>query len=134
MKKKDVHDMLLSYLAQFSYCSELLAELLAIISGSGFEERFFTQFSKQMRILSILGKQAYTMEEFERINEDIYSMHFSSKYYNIRILYGFLPNDVPVLLLAFYERAGKKRSDYTLQLPEAANRLSVKREEFSYEQ
>lgn len=44
---------------------------------------------------------------------NIYSIHMSSKSYNMRFLIKFDENITPYLLCAFYERSGKRRTDYT---------------------
>lgn len=61
-------------------------------------------------------------------------MHLSSRGFNARIMYAFLPNHEPVLLHAFYEKAGKKRTDYTGKVELALSRLEVMREELKNEQ
>ncbi len=57
-------------------------------------------------------------------------MHLTGKGFNLRILYAFLANQSPVLLLAFHERAGKRKTDYSGYIPQAAERLRQKKEEF----
>lgn len=44
---------------------------------------------------------------------NIYSIHMSSKSYNMRFLVKFDENMTPYLLCAFYERSGKRKTDYT---------------------
>jgi hypothetical protein len=60
-------------------------------------------------------------------------MRLSGSEFNIRILYGFLPSGKPVLLLAFYERSGKRASDYTNNIFAAKKRLTEILEETDHE-
>ena len=134
MKREDVLKLLLSYLSQFSFHPVLEHELLRLIAETGSESRFFKLLALRIRQLSLKGAQATALEEFEQLNSSIFSMHLTSQSFNIRILFSFLPNDKPVLLLAFYERAGKRRTDYTGRISEAEERLVFMKERFDYEQ
>jgi len=62
-------------------------------------------------------------EEFEHLGGGIYSFHIAIKNKNIRILYTLLGNNI-ILLLAFFERAGKSATDYTRKIEEANYRIS----------
>lgn len=42
-----------------------------------------------------------------------FSLHLSAKNFNIRFIMTFHNNQQPVLLVAFYERAGKTKTDYS---------------------
>ena len=46
-------------------------------------------------------------------DRDYYSLHLSGKNFNFRLLMAFDEKDTPKFLVAFYERAGKKKTDYT---------------------
>lgn len=130
MNKDDVFNYLCQYLSRFLYHPEFITELQSLISGKGFEARFFKLLVSRFTQLSALGQRAVCLEEFEQITEDLFSMHFSQKDFNIRFLYGFLPNNQPVLLLPFYERAGKRKTDYTSYIEPALSRFSEMKEEF----
>lgn len=133
MNKESVLESLMMILSSFSYHLDLPSELISFISGSGYEAKFFSLLVVRLRQLSVQGIQATVMKEFESIEDGVYSMHLTGNGFNMRILYGFMPNGQPALLRAFYERAGKKRTDYTSQLPIAKSRLVQLREEFHYE-
>lgn len=134
MNKESVLKVLLTYLSSISYHLDLPQELLSQITGSGFELKFFSLLVSRLRQLSIQGIQATVLKEFEPLGEGLYSMHLAGKGFNIRILYGFMPNGQPALLHAFYEREGKKKTDYSSHIPVAKSRLDELRGEFSYEQ
>ena len=124
MNKENVLLNILSILeGTFLYLDVFLRELIDIIACSGYERRFFTQFVARLNQLRALGASAIELKEFERIDDTIYSMHFSSTTYNIRVLYGFATSGLPLLLLAFFERGGKSKTDYTAYIPVAHARL-----------
>ncbi len=101
----------------------LCPELLKLLKQSGQEKQFLSILAKRLKFLQSEGIQATQHEEFERLEDNIYSMHIASKQLNIRILYSFL-NDGSVLLHAFYERAGKRHTDYTGTIALARARLN----------
>lgn len=71
-----------------------------------------------------MGNHTVKHKEFELLERVIYSMHISSgRKFNIRILYGFLSNQKPALLMAFYERGGHSNTDYTGKMDTALIRL-----------
>lgn len=124
MNKRDFLEKLKEALIAFVIHDELIIELLTLLQGSGNEKAFLAILVKRLRFLIDLGIQATIHEEFEPISEGIYSFHLSGKRYNIRILYGFLSNRRPALLMAFYERAGHKATDYTGKVHIALERLA----------
>lgn len=134
MNKDSVLEALLMYLSSFSYHDTLLAELVELLSGSGQEARFFRQITARLYALSVRGVQACTLDGFENIGQGLYSMRLLGNGYNIRVLYSFMPNGRPVLLLAFYERGGKFKTSYAPHIPPALSRLGQIKEEFDYEQ
>ena len=133
MNKSSVLDYLIDLLSLMSYHLDLPADLVSMISGSGYEAKFFSLFAARLRQLSAYGIQATVMKEFEPLGDGLYSMHLAGKGFNIRILYGFLSNGQPSLLHAFYERAGKNQTDYSSHIPVASARLAEVRKEFDYE-
>ena len=122
MNKRQVAEFLERYFSNFLIHNRFLAELLSLISGTGFEKSFYKILQKQLFILSSLGVLATEMKEFELIGDGIFSMHITGKDFNIRILYCFMPNSQPAFLLPFFERQGKGRTDYSSYLPVAQTR------------
>lgn len=110
-------------LQQFVLHSLLLTDILGELRRSGREGSFLRILLARLKWLEETGRQAVAHKEFERLDEEIYSMHLSSEGFNMRILYGFLWDGRPALLLAFYERAGKQVTDYTGKTDEARARL-----------
>ena len=130
MNKDTVLALLASYLSNYLYDPLLIQELAKILSKTGYEQKFYTLLTARLSQLSYLGIQAVNLEEFENLGGGLFSMHFSRKWFNIRILYGFLPNQRPVLLLAFSEKAGKKITDYSGKIEPAQARFSSIQEEY----
>lgn len=71
------------------------------------------------------GTDAVKHKEFELLarTDGIYSMHIATTGINLRILYVFRTPDT-ILLLAFFERQGKRHTDYTDKIREAKQRLT----------
>lgn len=129
MNNAQILGFLNDYLRGFTFHPQLVEELLSLICGSGFEKRFFRDLVQKLTILRALGVNATQHEEFESIGKRLYSMHMNGAGFNIRILYSFLPDRQPVLLLAFYERAGKNKTDYSGYLEPALSRMRGSQEE-----
>ncbi len=126
MKKRDAITQLSKLLDVSSILIHpaLLQEIMDIIKRSGNEKQVFTILSRRLQMLREYGSQAQLYhKEFELLSEGIYSMHISTDSINLRILYAFRdPNTM--LLLAFYEREGKKKTDYTGKIEVAKDRLN----------
>lgn len=131
MNKESILNYLLKLLSTFRYYPDMLDEVIDILANSGVERQFFAQMVVRLRQLSCCGVLATQFDGFEPIEQSIYSMKFKASSYNIRILYGFLPNGEPVLLLAFFERWGKRSTSYAPQIAAAVSRLNKTREDFN---
>ena len=123
MNRDKFLQLLAEALHRFVLHSLLLADIAGALKQSGRESAFLRILLARLKWLEETGGQAVSHKEFERLDERIYSMHLSSEGFNLRILYGFLPDGRPALLLAFYERAGKQNTDYTGKIAEAGMRL-----------
>ena len=108
------------------------SELLNLISGHGFEEKVFKLLLARLIALNSYGVMVTAIKEFENIGDGLFSMHLSGRGFNLRILFAFLPNAQPVLLVAFYERQGKGKTDYSTYLKPALSRLNEKKEEYEH--
>lgn len=124
MNKQQVEDWLRYHFAEFIVHWRLFGELLGILAKSGVEKVFFKQLFKNLSILRDKGILATKCKDFEPIEHGLYSMHFDYRDFNIRILYAFRDDEEPVLLLAFYERGGKRRTDYSGYIKPACDRLA----------
>ena len=133
MKKEDVLISLSRILSDVICFDGFVEELRDLIAKSGKELLVFTLLIGRLSTLASEGVSVTRYKEFENISNGIYSMHLAGTGFNIRILFGFLPNRMPVLLLPFYERGKKKATDYSRHLPTAIERLRIKKEEYNRE-
>ncbi|MCI6358467.1 MAG: hypothetical protein MR778_00710 [Clostridiales bacterium] len=129
MDKDSVLNFLVSFLGDLCRSPRLLSEILDLIAETGCEKEFFKTLVLRLRTLAMLGARATQAKEFEPIGNGLFSMHLTGQNYNIRILYSFLPNREPALLLAFYERAGKQKTDYSPYIEPAKARFQELKKE-----
>ena len=122
MNKKDaireLSENLQKYLLiGFIFHPKFLEELKKLIENlSGNEKEIFALFIKQLNFVKVLQKEVYKADGNEIIkyqNDDYYSLHLSGKNFNIRFLMTFDNSNNPVFLVAFYERSGKRSSNYS---------------------
>lgn len=132
MKKESVITCLTKILYGILFHDLFLSEIIHLISESGFEEKVFTLLVARLRLLSTRGVAVTQAKEFESIGNGLYSMHLAGKGFNLRILFSFLPNRQPVLLLAFHEREGKNKTDYSTYLEPALSRFAEKKEDYNH--
>ena len=104
----------MTYSASTQYMLDTMKRLLATDSPTG--------FTRQATDLCV--------KEFENIGQGLFSMHLTGAGFNIRVLFAFLSNNQPVLLHAFEEKQGKRRTDYSSHIPPALLRLSQTKEDF----
>lgn len=128
MKREDVLTFLAAILSTITAHNAFIPELTDIIERSGFEKKFFKMFMARLKYLCEFGASAINYREgFESLAhqaEGLYSMRLKGFGFNIRILYSFLPDGDPVLLVAFEERSGKRVSSYESYIPVAKERLN----------
>ena len=105
---------------------DLIKDLATLLNNAGIKKSFLAKFKKGLCILSEYSTKAHILspEQFERLKDDnsLFSMHVQGKDFNIRILYSFISNDTR-LLHGFYERTGKKATNYTKPIKTAGERL-----------
>lgn len=134
MNKREVLDLLIQLLGSIRLAPEFVSELVSLIAKSGYERDVIRILSLRLRFLNQEGKFAVRGKEFEQINASIFSLHMTGKGFNLRILFAFLPNDEPVFLYPFFERAGKRKTDYTSKILLAEERFEKEMEEYAREQ
>lgn len=133
MNKYQAVQLLIQYLSQydmeFVFHSEFINEIKELLSKNlaGQEKKFFNLMIKQLGFVQTMGKRVHEVNGNERLSNinfeiDLYSLHLNNNVFNIRFLIAFLPNDNPIFLAAFYERAGKKRTNYDSKIGVAKNR------------
>lgn len=122
MNKRDALALLAKnlqeYLQQgFRFHPAFMEEFKELLHGaSGHEKEVFLLLIKQMNFVRELRSQVYNADGNEIIKyleRDYYSLHLSAKNFNLRLLMTFGESGDPIFLAAFFERAGKRASDYT---------------------
>jgi phage-related protein len=118
--------MLLSVLELYQdliYIHEsVIGEVMAMVKNSGSEKQVFELLATRLAVLAELRERACDQREFEPLGSGIYSMHTSTGNKNLRFLYLFYHSKI-YILHAFFERAGKKKTDYTGKIELAKHRL-----------
>lgn len=92
----------------------------------GSEAKFFQQMITQLDNIKLSGKNVHKIDGNEILSGvgndalgnpwSLYSIHLSSDRYNVRFIIKFDDQSVPFLLYAFYERTGKRKTDYTVPI------------------
>ncbi len=122
MNKKEALSTLVKHLEEylnqgFGFHSMFIAEFKELLhDAQGHEKEIFSLLVKQLNFVKMLGRQVYNAngnEIIKYLEREYYSLHLSGKNFNLRLLMTFDEEDNPVFLVAFYERGGKKTSDYT---------------------
>ena len=134
MNKDRVLESLIVLLNGILFHENFLPELIGLIAEKGVEKQIFKLLSKQLILLNRNGILVTNAKEFENIGSGLFSMHLTGSGFNLRILFAFLPNSQPVLLLPFYERAGKRKTDYSGYIEPALTRFNEMREEYEHGQ
>ena len=129
MNQKTLLDELVKILKLIIAHPRAIVELISLVAESGCEAQILKVLLVRIQTLIQLGVLATKAKEFEPIGDGLYSMHVTGRGFNLRILYSFLPDRSPALLLSFYEREGKRRTDYTTQKEPAKSRLKELLEE-----
>ncbi|NBI83381.1 hypothetical protein D3Z48_15135, partial [Clostridiaceae bacterium] len=104
---------------------EELVQLLADLTGH--EHKFFALLEKQFAFVASLNRQVNLADSNEILkhgdNPPIYSLHLQQNNFNIRFLMCFSEEGIPCFLCAFYERSGKRKTDYTKRAETAKERF-----------
>jgi len=117
-----LREYLEDYSTNYSYRlhKKFVEELGEIIQKNavGQEAEVFNLLIKQFSFVNTLGllvNEADSNEILKDIGKEknYYSLHIQNKTVNIRLLMTFSENNNPVFLAAFFEKAGKKASDYS---------------------
>lgn len=107
--------------------SGFIDDLLELLSSSGMEKRLISKLTQYIKNLSIYGEDAIGVrgDSMEHLSgySGLNSMRFLFDGANIRILFAFLDRKI-YLLCAFYERKGKKNTEYSSYIPIALQRLN----------
>ena len=124
----DIMDLCKALEAEFSnlkWHPSCLEELASLAASGGYARRLYGELFGKLRMLSQLGHEAAkSPPAFKKLTgaPGLCRIALRSKAYNIRIIYAFSKSR-GVLLLAFYEKSGKRKTDYSTHIPPALARL-----------
>lgn len=129
MNTKDALAALLILFQSFIVHNRCISEFKSLLKKElkGKESSFFQVLMVQLKHLADFGPLISTVDDHEKLKYsdcDIYSIHLSGYQFNVRLLVSFDINTRPYLLLAFYERSGKRKTDYTGQAKTAHSRFN----------
>lgn len=131
MDKNEALKLLLKYLTSvqndFVIHPDFIVDMKKLLKNElkGVEIKFFQQMVTQLDNIIHFGKNVHTVANNEILSGigrdsdgqpwDLYSIHLNSGgSFNIRFIIKFDENTTPYLLHAFYERKGKRKTDYTI--------------------
>lgn len=138
MKKEEAWSILYEYLKKdkFIVLTDFINDMKFILHRNlkGQEKKFFNLFQKQLGYILNLSEygvsKANTNEILKHCKEfDCYSLHISSRPFNVRILGTYIKGKF-IFLVAFVEISGKKNTDYSKYIAIAKTRLKMIKEEF----
>lgn len=112
------------YVCHASFLEEFYRLLKNELSGK--ETQIFKQLATQLENIKNMGRMVHMADRNERLKGSgnrYYSIHLSSSQYNVRILVYITESGTPYFLSVFYERAGKKRSEYARHIAVLDERL-----------
>ena len=125
MNKEKAFELLKEYLLEYNslgfvFHSLFIKEFRNLLKeASGHEKQIFSLLIKQLSFVKDMGVRVNEADSNEKLkgtntNIDYYSLHIQDKIVNIRMLITFENNNTPLFLSAFYERAGKRVTNYDL--------------------
>lgn len=100
-------------------------EFLSLIIKTGEEELIIEILKRLLMVMKSYGNNMYEHKKIEKLKKckNISSLHIDTKNNNLRVLFSRLHTG-EILLHTFYERQGKKRTEYQSHIPEALSRLT----------
>ena len=130
LNEQEARDLLLNLLLQYRDVlipdSGFIEDLLDLLSSSGVEKRLFSKLTDYIKKLCTYGEAAIggRGDPMEHLSgyANLNAMRFLFDGSNIRILFAFLDGKI-YLLCAFYERKGKRNTEYSSYIPIALQRL-----------
>lgn len=122
----------------FVFHKLFLLELSNLLKNvKGHENELFSLINKQLSFIMALNTRVNDADSNEvlkyKSEQLFYSLHLSSKNFNIRFIITFHNNTIPVFLVAFFERSGKSSTDYSQYEEPAKNRYKEYLKEDFYE-
>lgn len=129
MNTKEAFHKLLDIFGDFTIHKSFLAEINKLLKKelSGKEEPFFRMLVAQLNNLKIFGHMIHTIDGHEKLkglDGHYYSIHLQQSQFNVRLLVYINDSNNIYFLSAFYERSGKKSTDYSTHTSVLEQRLN----------
>ena len=122
MNTKDILNQLSALFSDYVFHELFLSELYNLLTKElkGKEAKFFNILSSQLNNIRTFGRMVYTVDSNEIIkgmDGHYYSIHLNNSQSNVRFLVYIFDDSTPWFLCAFYERSGKRKTDYSQYTP-----------------
>lgn len=129
MKTKEILELMAKLFADLKMHPLFLKEIRQLLSKElrGKESNFFKILSTQLHNIEVFGTMIHTVDSNEKLknwDKTFYSIHLQQQQFNIRLLIYITDDHMPLFLCAFYERSGKKKTDYTTYKSVLESRLN----------
>ncbi len=118
MNTKEASKRLINIFCDFKLHRLFVDEIRKLLKKelSGKENLFFNVLITQLNNIRMFGKLINTVDSHEKLkglDGHYYSIHLQQSQFNIRFLVYITDDNEVYFLSAFYERAGKKRTNYS---------------------
>ena len=129
MNSQDALRDLAAQLQNFIVHEQCIKEFSLLLKKelSGKADVFLAVLTTQLKHLADLGPLITKIDDHEKLKYntliDIYSIHLKRSQFNIRLLVSFDKMSNACLLTVFYERSGKKATDYSAKIRIANERF-----------
>ena len=118
MNTKDILETLTKLFSGFILHEQFIKEVNALLKKElkGKEKEFFNCLATQLTNINDFGPLVYTTDNNEILkgaDGHYYSIHLEKKQFNIRFIINIQDDGTPYFLCAFFEKTGKRISDYS---------------------
>lgn len=118
MDTKEIQKTLTRLFANFILHAQFIKEIKDLLKKDlrGKESPFFQSLTTQLNNIKSFGRLVYRVDNNEILkggDGHYYSIHLENKQFNVRMIVYIRDDGIPYFLCCFYERAGKRRTDYT---------------------
>lgn len=129
MKTKEILELMAKLFADLKMHPLFLKEIQHLLSKElrGKESNFFKILQTQLHNIEVFGSMIHTVDSNEKLKHSekiFYSIHLQQSQFNVRFLIYITDDHIPLFLSAFYERSGKKKTDYTTHKEVLESRLN----------
>ena len=118
MNTKEILETLVKHFSDFILHDQFVKELHALLKKDlrGQEKDFFNCLATQLSNIKTFGTMVHTTDANEKLkgaDGHYYSIHLARKQFNVRFIVNIQNDGTPYFLCAFFEKSGKKATDYS---------------------